>query len=399
MRTRLIWLSIIGLGAVIAWSTRPNSQVPTDSTTREEIVEASETRTVSVPAIKRNKPVPATIQEPQRLRKALPSSSISQRQIEDSIRADIYCNPDGSYKLDQKLFANEEDRRQKIFKSLAEISFRTKAFEDVLAALLSRQRDTVLALLADCPNQECLFLKGLVLTDQIEVKGNGSEGDVDIRKGLNILKTLKFMNRDNGIYTYFMLSPLQKLNEKYNLKLAFKDFLRATRFDNPIIRSYVALTQAGQFNATAHLYAEELYSVIGVPEYGQGIKVINELIKDKDFESELTPWAKNRLEDFAYIKAKELFSPAVLIVELATLKTIARNFWEKAGTGPAPDIFGTDGFREFMKVRTELPFDGSHLQEDARNRSHCLAVWDLKRETQSRYSTALSEMIHRWETP
>jgi hypothetical protein len=52
-----------------------------------------------------------------------------------------------------------------------------------------------------------------------------------------------------------------------------------------------------------------------------------------------------------------------------------------------------------MKLRFEIQFDGSHLQEDSRAPSDCLAMWDLRRETQSRYAQALSEMIRRWENP
>ena len=399
LRSGLIWLFVIGLGFFVAWYTQPTPSAPPVQVAKEEILESKASNEVPVPEIEEKNSVPVTIKSQLSKKLALLTEKISQRQIEDSIRADIFCEDDGSYKLDPKFFKNEEDRRLRIFESLAEISFQARAHQKVLTALLSRQRETVLGKLSDCPREECLFLKGLVLTNQISMKGESRNPDQDLRMGLNALKTLKFMNRDNGIYPYFMLWPLKKLGEKYNLKLAFKDFLRAPRFENPLIRAYVALAQAGQFNATAHIYADEFTSAIGVPEYGKATPVITELIKDKDFETELSPWARNRLEDFDLIKAKNLFAPVVLIVELAQLKSLARVFWEKAGTGPAPQIFGPEGFKEFMKLRFQVEFEGSHLQEDSRATSHCLAVWDLKRETQSRYSYTLGEMIRRWENP
>jgi hypothetical protein len=399
-RTKLIWLFIIGLGFFVAKYTQPTKSAPPPQAAKEEILETAAPPEADSPAGQVNNSIAVPIKEVTR-RKEVPSSPrISQRQIEDSIRADMYCDNDGSYRLDPKLFKNEEDRRLRIFESLAEINFRTKAHERVLTALLSRQREMVLAKLTACPSEECLFLKAIVLTNQIAVKGESLNPDQDMRMGLSVLKTLKFMNQDNGVYPYFMLWPLQKLGEKYNLKLAFKDFLRAPRFENPLIQAYVALAQAGQFNATAHLYADEFTSIIGVPEYGKATPVITDLIKNKDFDTELSSWAKNRLEDFDLIKARNLSAPVILIVELAQLKSLARVFWEKAGTaGPAPQIFGAEGFNEFMKLRSDLGFEGSHLQEDSRTTSHCLAAWDLKREIQSRYSQSLAEMIHRWETP
>lgn len=396
----LLLIAVIGIGFYVAKLTRPKAVAPVPAPRIEQEESATQPAEASpTPPAPVKPPKPENVKPEPAKKPAFPEGMISQRAIEESIRADEYCNRDGSFKLDQKLFLNEEDRRRRILKSLGEVSPRTKAYEEVLNALLSRQRDSVLRFLSDCASEECLFLKGLVLTHQIDVKGESRDPDEDLRKGLTLLKRLRFMNRDNGIYPYFILWPQRKLGEKYNLKLTFKDFLRAPKYQNPLIGAYVALAEAGQFNATARLYADEFSSVIGVPEYGKAASVITELIKDKEFDSELNPWAKRRLADFDFIKEKNLFAPAVLIVELAQLKSLARIFWERAGTGPAPQIFGPEGFQEFMKLRSEVEFEGSHLKEDSRTKSRCFATWDLKREVQTRYATALSEMILRWENP
>lgn len=396
----LLLISVIGTVIYVAILTRPKAVAPAHTpkvAQKDNAPEPSQASPMPPAPVKLSKTENVKLKPEEKT--AFREGMISQRAIEESIRADEYCKRDGSYKLDQKLFLNEEDRRLRILKSLGEVSPRTKAFEEVLNALLSRQRDSVLRFLSNCASEECLFLKGLVLTNQIDVKGESRDPDEDLRKGLTLLKKLRFMNRDNGIYPYFILWPQQKLGEKFNLKLTFKDFLRAPKFQNPLIGAYVALAEAGQFNATARLYADEFSSVIGVPEYGKAASVITELIKDKEFDSELNPWAKRRLADLDFIKEKNLFAPAVLIVELAQLKSLARIFWERAGTGPAPQIFGPEGFQEFMKLRSEVEFEGSHLKEDSRTKSRCFAIWDLKREVQTRYATALSEMIVRWENP
>lgn len=280
-------------------------------------------------------------------------------------------------------FKAESERRMQLYSALVKAGGTPSADDDCIKAMHTENREDVLRLTAGKASDACRFLRALTLTGQWGQMEFGTPKEEESQAGLKILSDLASADSTNGIYPFFKLILLEGAEQKQ----AFQEFLSARRFESPLTQFYMRLRDLSLINPTASLYAIELMSTAGIPDYHRAAKAGKDLIQLPENYEDGGRWIEWLAAKMESVQSQKLYEPAIILVEFGALRTISMAYGEAV-----PEVLAQEGWRQFFRSGI-VPFDNFVEYESV----DCRKQHEKLREVHTRFSHEIDDLNKRWQ--
>ncbi len=267
-------------------------------------------------------------------------------------------------------FNNEEQRKHLLLKSLATAN--KKPVDPCIMALLTREKTHALRWAQKNNSNVCKFIRALVYTDQMQLltSENGPAASPShLLRGLNLLDELQSSDRNNGIYSFFKVSPLMALGQQAEAETAILQFFRAHSFDSPLRSLEISIRELGRPNGTSLVLAVEIYSAVDGPEFAKASTLIKDWLAANRSEDTVM-WAERWLATLDRLISAKASEPFVSTIETAALKGISRTIAQN----DAPHLLENPIFdqEQWEKVFNQLTRVGGEMSWEPQDTCHNL---------------------------
>jgi hypothetical protein len=288
------------------------------------------------------------------------SKAMGLRDLARWIEADSLCDSAGKYRRqgeDSSSSGSDAEGEAALYSALL-LAHGQHARNPCAMALLAKKHDRALALASRSEAEGCRFLRALLLTDQLDGLRNRREPTKEeLTLGRNLLATLGRADPGNGIYPFFELGALRQ-NEAANAGEAediYRALMEAASFTNPLIPLYLSMRDLSHLNATAYLYAGELFANANVPDYSRASKKTNELLAEDREPGRPLRWAQMVVQGMEEVDRRNLMEPSLLLIESAVLKSLAGKAWSThAELRPRPPLLQQEAWVAWFRRRSRL---------------------------------------------
>lgn len=279
-----------------------------------------------------------------------PRVPLSIKEMTTAIQKNQLCTEDNQMLLLSSDYKTEEEFKTKLYSALVAANGGNIKNEMCSLALLTRNRSRALKLSKSNSSVACLFLRALLLTNQVSFVEEESSKDLNLPEGLKILSELQQRFPSNGAYTFFKIGAYQ--NEPEQAEEAFNHFIKSEKFEVPLQPVFMQMHQLGQLNGTAWLHAISITSATNAPIYSKSIQTIKNIIAKQGPSLELENWLEKlhaRMEKIDHLQLKE---PFVDLLELASLRSIGKTYYENQDPSRRPPgFFDREKFISFFQNR------------------------------------------------
>lgn len=234
------------------------------------------------------------------------------QEISSWIEKDTYCEESAkSVRKDQRIRGDDPDRRILLYKAL-DLANGSDHPDSCILALLATDRSAALKHASQGEDVPCRFIRALILTDQWASSRLMEKSTLDEKKeGLTILHELAAADPRNGYFSFFELGATDPINREE----VYEKFLMAEQFESPLRTLYFKLRQLGNNNFTAMMYAVEIYSAAGFPDFSLAQKLASDMAKSGVYSAEFEAWVFRLDKYLQNADRMRLSEPAVVLIE------------------------------------------------------------------------------------
>lgn len=277
---------------------------------------------------------------------------LSLADLQKIVTNDALCAADGSYQIQNELFADPNHRTKLIFQALTATHPSSKESDKCLLAMITNNAEEAIELTEDSSELACRFLHALFLTDQFTPTSFYQFSEV--HEGIQILDQLKREHPKNGIYSLFKIGAFHRERMYEDLDKEISDFLQVRKFENPLLPLMIRIRGLGELNATAFALASEVYSTFGIPDYSNAFIALKE--KTTDSKSEVFyKWLNQQSSHIQNIKQAQLAEPFVSILELSLVRSLAKSFYGASKNETSmPELFSESEWIPFFRQAVGL---------------------------------------------
>lgn len=381
MRLRTVFITVLGLIGLYLYFSKSIRGISTEAAIVPSLTSIEQQHTTKPTSAKTFSQKPA------------PTGPATVADIYKSIQEDHYCEENRSL-VREVLFPRLDNAaiNQMIYQALTQEA-PDPNFDPCVLAQLTKDRSEAINLSRSSNAIACRFTLALILTNQTFRFEEPKSTDAEMAEGLEILRELKGSDPDNGIYPFLLMGAL-KTDADGESESNFFDFLRTSKFENPVTALQIRTRELGAKNATAYLLAVEVVSSISTPQYQRAYEVTKGYFLEA---SQLkTAWAKRFEARLREIDEAHISEPFVSLAELSGLKALAKAYLTtNPREGALPDIFADEkwvplfrrisGSEDYMEMHSVA--DGCHSTHMfMRNKldSELTRFWNMKGRAQGR---------------
>lgn len=247
----------------------------------------------------------------------------SAKELMAQMQADAYCAAAKDDRaLAEALPIEYPKKKALIYRALSQLAGE-KQLDRCALALLANSRADILRATANNERKTCRLVRALFLTEQWSLwKDAPPPSAAEQGEGLAQLSALSAEDPQNGFFPLFELGALP-LAEKARRLDAYQRFLRAEYFENPLTEIHLDMRRLGHQNATTWLFAAEIVSAVGGPNYAKAQSSAMEFAKDREFPEEFSRWRRVLGENFKQADKLGLYGPETDILADAIRRGIA----------------------------------------------------------------------------
>ncbi|MCB9073546.1 MAG: hypothetical protein H6623_07975 [Bdellovibrionaceae bacterium] len=191
-------------------------------------------------------------------------------------------------------------------------------------ALLIHDREKALSYSRAENTPTCLFIRALILTDQLNLLENSSPKNSENLEGIKILTDLEARYPENGIYTFLKIAPNAK--DMMSAENEFFKFIKYKKTENPINSLYLNMLNLSHLNGTAWIKTIEITSGLSVPDYSKGTKIIKEILAHNTPTANVENWIENYHNYMEKIDNLNVSEPFTSVIEIASFRSIGLNY-------------------------------------------------------------------------